>query len=63
MSGRFYYIYKKCDIDGGYFFIFKMKVSNPNEVRWYLAENNFEGRFMWNSGARARKNYYTSLYK
>ena len=63
MAGKIYYIYKKCPIDGGYFFVFKMSAYSPNEVRWYLAENGHDGRFMWNTGKRSRKNYYASLIR
>jgi hypothetical protein len=63
MRATMYYIYKKCEIDGGYFYIFKMKSSHPSGVRIFLAENNYEGRFMWNTGAKSRKNYFSSLYR
>ena len=63
MAAKMYYIYKQSPVDKGYFYVFKMAAYSPNEVRWTLAENNYEGRFMWNTGKSSRKNYYASLYR
>lgn len=60
---KYYYIYRKDEETNEWQYIFRMKESNPNYVRVYLAENNFEGRYKWNTGKNSRKDYYTSLYR